>query len=199
MNRNADSAKYWSSLQRWVLRLASPSAVFMAVILIITIGIPTALDIFKYWNDIEAKARAQAGITLLQTIVTTIGGIAIFWNIVIARRQMVITQEQIITDRFSKAVEQLGSEQLAVRAGAIYSLERIAKDSIRDHWTVMEVLSFFIQDRCPLQNGDEISQKNDAFKDVQAAVIVLGRRNLSQDPKVNNLDLRYIELRWVSF
>jgi hypothetical protein len=206
MNRDANSAKYWSSFQKWVLRLAAPSTVFMAVVLIITIGIPTAWDIFKYWNDIEAKARAQAGITLLQTIVTTIGGIAIFWNIVIARRQvaatqqqMVITQEQIITDRFSKAVEQLGSEQLAVRVGAIYSLERIAKDSIRDHWTVMEVLSFFIQDRCPLREGDETSRKTDAFKDVQAAVIVLGRRNLSQDPKVNNLDLTDIELRWISF
>jgi len=206
MNQNADSAKYWSSLQKWVLRLAGPSVVFMAVVLIITIGIPTAWDIFKYWDDIEAKGRAQAGITLLQTIVTTIGGIAIFWNIVIARRQvtatqqqMVITQEQIITNRFSKAVEQLGSEQLAVRVGAIYSLERIAKDSIRDHWTVMEVLSFFIQDRCPLRNGNETSQKIDASKDVQAAVIVLGRRNLSQDPKVNNLDLTYIELCWVSF
>ncbi|MBD1916573.1 MULTISPECIES: pentapeptide repeat-containing protein [Cyanophyceae] len=206
MDRNVDSAKYRSGFQKWVLRLVAPSTVFMAVILIMTIGIPTAWDIFKHWNDIEAKARAQAGITLLQTIVTTIGGIAIFGNIVIARRQvaatqqqMVITQEQIITDRFSKAVEQLGSDQLAVRVGAIYSLERIAKDSIRDHWTVMEVLSFFIQDRCPLRNGDEVSQKNDAFKDVQAAVIVLGRRDLSQDPKVNNLDLTYIELRWVSF
>jgi hypothetical protein len=206
MNRNTDSEKYWSSFRKWVLRLAAPSSVFMAVILIITIGIPTAWDIFRHWNYIEAKGRAQAGITLLQTIVTTIGGIAIFWNIVIARRQvaatqqqMVITQEQIITDRFSKAVEQLGSEQLAVRVGAIYSLKRIAKDSIRDHWTVMEVLAFFIQDRCPLRNGDEISQKTDAFKDVQAAVIVLGRRTSSQDPEDNHLELTYIDLRRVSF
>jgi hypothetical protein len=96
MNRDANSAKYWSSFQKWVLRLAAPSTVFMAVVLIITIGIPTAWDIFKYWNDIEAKARAQAGITLLQTIVTTIGGIAIFWNIVIARRQVAATQGYFI-------------------------------------------------------------------------------------------------------
>lgn len=207
MNQNIDSEKHWSSFQKWVLKLASPSSVFMALLLIITIGIPTAWDIFRHWNDIEAKERVQAGITLLQTIVTTIGGIAIFWNIAIARRQvaatqqqMVIAQEQIITDRFSKAVEQLGSEQLAVRVGAIYSLERIARDSIRDHWTVMEVLSFFIQDKCPIRNDDDIiPQKNDAFKDVQAAVIVLGRRNSSQDPKDSNLDLSYIEVRWVSF
>jgi hypothetical protein len=41
MNRNADSAKY-KSVQKWVLRLAAPGTVFVAVVLIITIGIPTA-------------------------------------------------------------------------------------------------------------------------------------------------------------
>jgi hypothetical protein len=50
----------------------------------------------KYWNDIEVKARVQAGITFLQTIVTAIGGIAIFWNIVMARRQVAATQQQMV-------------------------------------------------------------------------------------------------------
>ena len=51
-----------------------------------------------------------------------------------------------MTDRYTKAIEQLGSDKLDVRIGGIYALERIARDSPRDHPTVMEVLSAFIRD-----------------------------------------------------
>src|SRR5262249_10539170 len=54
------------------------------------------------------------------------------------------TQESQITDRFTKAITQLGDNNLAVRLGGIYALERIAKDSEEDHWTVMEVLTTFV-------------------------------------------------------
>lgn len=63
-----------------------------------------------------------------------------------------------ITDRFTKAVEQLGAEKtvyrdgqphtepnLEVRLGAIYALERIAQDSARDHIPIMETLSAYIR------------------------------------------------------
>jgi hypothetical protein len=45
-----------------------------------------------------------------------------------------------VTDRYTKAIEQLGSDKLEVRIGGIYALERIAHDSPRDHPTIMEVL-----------------------------------------------------------
>jgi hypothetical protein len=55
-----------------------------------------------------------------------------------------IAREGQITDRFTKAIAQLGEqgpEKLAVRLGGIYALERIARDSERDHWPMMEVLT----------------------------------------------------------
>ncbi|MGZ9111634.1 MAG: hypothetical protein ACXW3X_11245 [Rhodoplanes sp.] len=55
-----------------------------------------------------------------------------------------------ITDRFTKAVEQLGSDKLAVRLGAIYALERISRDSRRDHWTIMETLTAYVREHAPL-------------------------------------------------
>ena len=133
------------------MKIAGIIAIFTATALLIMIGIPTAQDVFDNWNNIEKKERSHAGVTLLQTIATSIGGIAVFWNIVLARRQMAIAhrqtelaqdqmeimREQIINERFSKAVEQLGNSQLAVRVGAIYALARLAKDSPRDHWTIM--------------------------------------------------------------
>ena len=50
-----------------------------------------------------------------------------------------------MTDRYTKAIEQLGSDKLDVRIGGIYALERIARDSPRDHPTAMEVLAAFIR------------------------------------------------------
>ncbi len=52
-----------------------------------------------------------------------------------------------ITETFSKAVEQLGSDKLEVRLGGIYSLERISKESPDDYWTVMENLTAFVRER----------------------------------------------------
>lgn len=76
---------------------------------------------------------------------------------------------------------------IEVRLGAIYALERIAKDSERDHWPIMEVLCAYI--RNPQNTGTpKLSKeaKNPAEWrqsirapriDVQAALTVIGRRS----------------------
>jgi uncharacterized protein YjbI with pentapeptide repeats len=56
-------------------------------------------------------------------------------------------RQRRITESFSKAVEQLGSDKLEVRLGGIYSLERISKESPDDYWTVMENLTAFVRER----------------------------------------------------
>ena len=55
-------------------------------------------------------------------------------------------REAQVTDRYTKAIGQLGDAQLAIRLGGIYALERIAVDSPRDHRTVVEVLSAYVRD-----------------------------------------------------
>ncbi|MBV9546026.1 MAG: pentapeptide repeat-containing protein [Chloroflexi bacterium] len=39
-----------------------------------------------------------------------------------------------------------GKPNLEVRLGGIYALERIARDSPRDHWTIMEVLTAYVRE-----------------------------------------------------
>jgi hypothetical protein len=51
-----------------------------------------------------------------------------------------------VTERYTRAIEQLGSDKIDIRLGGIYSLERIATDSTRDHPTIMEVLTAFIRE-----------------------------------------------------
>jgi hypothetical protein len=54
------------------------------------------------------------------------------------RRTLDATRDGQIADRYTKAVEQLGSTTIDVTIGGIYALERIARDSPRDHPTVMD-------------------------------------------------------------
>src|SRR5215204_1886242 len=52
-----------------------------------------------------------------------------------------------ITESFTKAVEQLGSDKLQVRLGGIYTLERISRESELDYWPVIETLTGFVRER----------------------------------------------------
>jgi hypothetical protein len=56
-------------------------------------------------------------------------------------------RQRRITESFSTAVEQLGSDTLEVRLDGIYSLERISQESPDDYWTVMENLTAFVRER----------------------------------------------------
>jgi uncharacterized protein YjbI with pentapeptide repeats len=117
--------------------------------------------------------------------------------LVFTARNFILSREGQVTDRYTKAIEQLGSEKLDVRIGGIYALERIAHDSARDHPTVMEVLSAFIREHSrgqwpsPESGGAEPQQL--ARPDVQAAVTVVGRRNEKRD--IRPIDLRGADLR----
>jgi hypothetical protein len=65
------------------------------------------------------------------------------------RDQLQLTHEGQITDPFTKAVDQLGSQHLDVRVGGIYALERSARDSPPDRPTVEEVLTAFVRGHAP--------------------------------------------------
>jgi Pentapeptide repeats (8 copies) len=92
-----------------------------------------------------------------------------------------------VTDRYTKALEQLGSDKgLEVQIGGIYALERIARDSPRDHPTIMEVLTAFIRDHSseqwpPAEPGAEGTPERLTRPDVQAAVRVVSRRDAQRD------------------
>jgi uncharacterized protein YjbI with pentapeptide repeats len=98
----------------------------------------------------------------------------------LSRRTFELTEQGQVTDRYTKAIEQLGSTNPTVRTGGIYALERVARDSARDQYTVMEVLAAFIRDHSrnqpPLPNSGAVPLRTIDL-DLQAAVTVIGRRN----------------------
>jgi uncharacterized protein YjbI with pentapeptide repeats len=96
-----------------------------------------------------------------------------------------------VTDRYTKAIEQLGSSTIDVTIGGIYALERIAHDSPRDHSTVMEVLTACIREHSsePLHEPIEGRSRPEPITrpDIQAAVTVIGRRDTAHDRTRINL------------
>jgi uncharacterized protein YjbI with pentapeptide repeats len=97
-----------------------------------------------------------------------------------------LSREGHVTERYTKAIEQLGSDRLDVRLGAIYALERIMADSARDHSTIVEVLAAYVREHSALERPPEgltkaavtlaPTRRSRPPTDVEAAVTVLGRR-----------------------
>lgn len=102
------------------------------------------------------KESVAAQNAIYGTLVQMIGGGFFFVTAYFTWRNIKATEEKQITERFSKAVEQLGNEkQLEVRLGGIYSLERLSKDSPRDYWTVMEVITAFVREKPNITKKDK--------------------------------------------
>jgi Pentapeptide repeats (8 copies) len=101
-------------------------------------------------------------------------------------RTFTLSREGQVTDRYTKAIEQLGSEKLDVRIGGIYALERVASDSARDHPAVMEVLTALIREHSyeqwpPPDRPASYPPGVRTRPDVQAALTVIGRRLVKRD------------------
>ena len=120
--------------------------------------------------------------------------------------------QRLITERFAKATEMLGSKTIEQRLGAIYQLERIAEDSPRDHWTVMETLCAYVRERSPwTEEKQQREHKLETFErkewenyikglkpstDVQAAMTVISRRkHWEQEEEGQQLDFQGLDLQ----
>lgn len=124
---------------------------------------------FKLLSAAVFEALPQgtgSGFGLTGIIVAMIGAPFVVWRAVVAQKQVNVAEQGQITDRISKAVEGLGAEKTAkkggeesttpnleVRIGAIYALERIAQDSLRDHIRIMEILCAYIRETAPLHKA----------------------------------------------
>jgi hypothetical protein len=158
----------------------------------------------------QGRLQNDARATLLQALAggALLLGAYFTWRQVQTGRQQVHLAEQgQITERFTRAIDQLGSEHLDVRLGGIYALERIARDSPGDRATIGEVLTAYIRGHAPWpprldgQPPAEAAIEEIAFlrlraPDVQAALTVLGRGHFADpDPEAPRLDLADTDLR----
>lgn len=70
-------------------------------------------------------------------------------RVALHRPQHRLSRRGQVTDRFTVALERLGSSELYVRIGGVHALEHVMRDSAGHHNDVIEVLTEFIRDRAP--------------------------------------------------
>lgn len=135
---------------------------------------------FLAWYYIRPSTVSERK-DFIQLLTQAASGIAIFIGLLFTWRNFILTQQNTqetlrlaqegkITERFSKAIEQLGSDKLEIRLGGIYSLERIARDSERDIQPIMEVLTTYVREKALGPDNNRIAA------DIQAILTVIGRR-----------------------
>lgn len=168
-------------------------------------------------KSLEIEKRVGIKIEFIKTAAQILGGAFFLVTIWVAWQNLVVSQEKHKTDLFTKAIEQLGNDkQIEVRLGGIYALERIARDSEKDHGPIMEVLTAYVRENTPWPpkkaNGpkEELAESKKPTSgekepatnatpeikprtDIQAILTVIGRRIPGYDKR--SLDLRHTDLR----
>ena len=121
----------------------------------------------------------------------------------IAAKQSEIAADQSIAEAFTRAITHLGDKKLEIRIGGIYALARIARDSKKDHWPIMEILTAFVRQNAPWKEGDKPEEKPSPPKpDIQTILTVLGRRECAHEEcqvrilDLRNTDLGMADLKW---
>jgi hypothetical protein len=102
-------------------------------------------------QDLEAKNDVRVillqGVGGLAVLVAAGGGV---WATL---REVRVSRDGQLTERFTHAVEQLGSQQVDVRIGGLFALERIAEDSPADRGPIQEILVAFVRNHAPWPKG----------------------------------------------
>lgn len=144
-------------------------------------------------------------------LLQTLAGLVLAAGAYYTGRTFALNREGQITERFTRAVEQLADEKLDIRLGGIYALERIARDSETHHEPVMEVLTAFLREHSRWKgerdvSGGAIEPSADhatqstflppVFRvDFQAVATILGRRDRRHERSDYRLDLTKVDLR----
>lgn len=155
-------------------------------------GVGRAIAAFFRWDGWAKVGSVATAVTALSALWFTAQSLRS------TRDQYGLSEKGQVTDRFSRAVDNLGSDKVNVRLGGIYSLERLARDSAEDQPTIIEILSAFVRTQAPADGPQcampELVPSGNPYLawrysgplpelqvDVQAAVTVIGRRDPHHD------------------
>jgi hypothetical protein len=143
-------------------------------------------------DDVGLTARERADVidATRRILLQGAAGLLAVVALVYTARTYLLAREGQLTDRYTKAVEQLGAESLSRRVGGVFALERVMRESKNDHWAVAEVLAVLIRERSVASGADGISRQ----RDVQAALTVLGRRPREDKRELDRLRLGHATL-----
>jgi hypothetical protein len=143
----------------------------------------------------STSLRLQREHEVRTVAIQALGGLVLLFGSLWTFATFRLSRDAQITERFEKAIDQLGASQVEIKLGGIFALERIARLSAYDHGIVMQVLTSYVRQKAPRER-EWVSRPT---ADVQAAVDVLGRRDRGHDPPDYRLPLQDLNLRAAVF
>ncbi len=187
------------------------------------IGIPLFILFFTLcfhilmidWNELGKLDSTVRNLAI--AFVGTISGFGALFGVYLAilrseenKRQNDTAEEGLITDRINKAVEGLGKNNREskptreVRLGALYALERIAQDSIRDHIRIMQIICGYVRvNRLLWEKKVKETDKEPIKEDIRTAITIIAKRGSwttdknhleTEKDRGYRIDLRYCNL-----
>jgi uncharacterized protein YjbI with pentapeptide repeats len=160
-----------------------------------------------------------------KTLIHLVGGIVIAIGLSLTYRwirasenQILAMQEGQITERFTRAIDQLGSTDsnnkpnIEIRLGGIYALEQIAREKPNKyHWIITEILAAYVCKNSPWKDSDKEAEEQERMQtpdeeysppplsgDIEAILSVIGRREYTHDQGGLNLNSSYISRGYLS-
>jgi uncharacterized protein YjbI with pentapeptide repeats len=201
---------------RAVRRFGKPTAISVGAILAFALLISCVLvfprvlvsvDLSGQAERLSLKDLADATNSVRSTLLQGLAGATLLAGAFFTWRQLHLSRQGQLTERFTRAAELIGSDNLDVRLGAIHAFERIARDSKTDRESVAAVLAAYIRGHAPWQPAHEERSKGTSLDtllplavraiDVQTALTLVTSPPLSASfsgKQLPNLDLRFASL-----
>ena len=165
---------------------------------LITAGVAGAVGIFFTWRGqrITREAQEQNQKNTLEQLKQ-------------ARDELEAARRGQITERFTRAIDQLGAmegddRRVETRLGGIHALEQIGKEAEEYYWPVIEILAAYVRHRTPRTpetdaDAHDETRTTHREPDVQAALSVIGRRTRRHESEAARIDLEGTDLRNAEF
>ena len=172
----------------WLSRILGVGCIYVAYLILWELP---KHSISPHPFDIKDKIVLENDIR--STLAQIIGGALVLFglyftaeNLKTSQQTLAVAEQGQITERFTRAVEQLGKSDerkldssgkevglesnLAIRLGGIYALNRIAKESEQDRWPIVEILTTYVRSNAP-----STVEKKAVKPDIQAILNVLSQ------------------------
>jgi hypothetical protein len=188
----------------------------LGVVMLFAIVVALLL-VFLHWYINPTKPDDKKDLVLAMAQI--LAGTALLSGLYFTWRTLQVNREGQITERFTRAIEQLGathadnSKNLVLRLGGVYALERISKESKEDRWSIMKVLIAYVRQHTPCRpeeaqqdaavqkKSEDSTGKSEPSEvpgfaaDIQAIMTVIGRPTRSFDHREpESLDLHETNL-----
>ena len=141
-----------------------------------------------YWDLLrQGSPDPVSNSEAVRTVAFVVGGGLAFvfalWRALLAQRQAEIADRTLLDERYERGITALGSENLAVRLGGIYALQKFAQEHPSlYHIQVMKSFCAFV--RHPIQDGSSLVTEYAHLEpirrlreDIQAIVTIIGNRS----------------------